>query len=420
MKTKIYILLAAFLAIQACESFVETEDAIVSPNDPTETTLPLLTTAVQVSAFATYTGQLARTASIFVQHTTGISDQLLNFTLYNIRENDTGNEWEAIYSNGMINAQTIIDIAEEEGSPYYVGIAKVLKAMNAGILTDLWGDVPYTETLQGVENENPAYTPQEEVYAAIQQLLDEAIADFSQPVEANATLPASDDLIHGGDIAAWTKTAWILKARYANRLSQRGASDADILSFIDNANLIGNEDDAYAKFGDGANSQNQWYAFNQARGYNRMSDYFVTQLKALNDPRLATFASVNSDGEIVGAPMGSPDPNTSQVGGFYASAAPQDLPLVTYAEAKFIEAEAALRAGNATRAQTAYTEALQASLDTYDDTDWEIVQADKDAYLAAQGTLADRNQLLFQKYIALFTQPEVYADWRRTGVPELT
>ena len=93
--------------------------------------------------------------------------------------------------------------------------------------------------------------------------------------------------------------------------------------------------------------------------------------------------------------------------------------LCSFAELKFIEAEANLRLGNKTASKTAYTAAIKASL-----AGWGVAQADADAYLAQtnvtpSGDVTLQN-IMEQKYVALYTQFESFTDWRRTSLPALT
>jgi hypothetical protein len=103
------------------------------------------------------------------------------------------------------------------------------------------------------------------------------------------------------------------------------------------------------------------------------------------------------------------------VGDYYGGKT-SPLPLVTYYEAKFIEAEAALRANDPARAAAAYNDAIKANLAELD--------ADDPAYIAANANetaaTITLEKIMGQKYIAMFTQPEVWNDWRRTGFPALT
>ncbi len=423
---KIALLFAIPLLVfsSGCESFIEGWDK--SPNSPTEATAPLLLTNAQVATIASYTGQNARAIAVLVQHCTGVNDQMFNVVQnYNIRENDTDNEWRNVYENGLHTAQTIIN-GYADGYPWYLGIAKIIKAMNLGLATDLWGDIPNSEALKGLEGEThfqPKFDAQQLVIQDVQKLLDEAIVHLSQPFSANTTVPGDDDVIFGGDPAAWIRTAWVLKARYALRLTKRDLNGAvnNALSFLNSAytaGLTSTANDCIALFDGSGNAQNQWWAFEQNRGgYMRTNAFFVNLLKAKNDPRLPRFIGTDPAGNFTGAPMGTNDPASYSWVGPYFSRNNASLPLVTFEEAKFIEAEAWFRKGDKIKAAAAYNAAVIASVEKVTGT---AVPA---PWKAAEASETDQTitleKIMIQKYIAMFTQPEVWSDWRRTGFPNL-
>ncbi|WP_046247389.1 SusD/RagB family nutrient-binding outer membrane lipoprotein [Hymenobacter terrenus] len=429
MKKKVlYLFLAAsLLGSGGCNDF--TKDYDISPNAPLDTTMPLLMSGTQLSVITAYTGNLARVSGIFTQQLAGTDQQYATYATYLITESDTENEFNTIYQGGLINAENMIKRGTNENSPYYIGIGKILKAMLLGIATDVFGDIPNREALKGGPGLaaaslelNPSYDPQRVVLEDIQTLLSEGITELGKP--AAGLLPSSDDFIHGGNAASWVKTAYILKARYANRLSKRDAtgSATAALAAIDQAGLIDNDDDANALFTTSPNSLNQFYAFNQnRRNYVKMGARLVDLMKTLNDPRLPFYATpANVAGDYFGTPLGTTETRAiSDIGSFYASP-DSPIPMVTYVEAKFIEAEAALRLGQTARAQTAYADAIIAHLSKL-----EIGVTQRDAYLTANGTLSTNaatafNQIMTQKYIANFLQIEAWSDYRRTKQPPLT
>jgi hypothetical protein len=403
----------------SCDKYFE--DYIASPNSPGEVTPGLLMASVQVSTFASFGGQLARQGGIMIQHVAGTSvgSQTVEIANYNITEATNENEWNALYTGAIMNANIIINDFGAE-NPYYAGISKVLIAMNVGLATDLWGDVPLSEASQGqIGNLNPKYDSQENVLAQIQDLLTEAIIDLGKDVSANKVLPADDDFIHGGDVTAWIKTANALKARYANRLSQRDASGSATAALAALAGAYSSEaDDANMIFGEGGTSLNQWYAYEQSRGsYIRVSSTFVDALNGKSDPRLPVFCGMDDQGGYSGTPPDDVDvTTTSYVGAYYASPA-SSIPLVSYVEMKFIEAEAKLRSGDAGGAATAFNDAVKASIN-------QVTEAADATYEAANasetaGTIT-LEKIMYEKWVALFIQCEAYADWRRTGFPALT
>src|SRR4030042_1088128 len=183
-------------------------------------------------------------------------------------------------------------------------------AMNLGLATDCWGDIPLREALNGLEGEEhyyPHFDAQQQGIQDIQTILDEAITLLSSDPAANETTPGLDDIIFEGDVNAY--------------------------------------------FDGSGNAQNQWWPFETNRGgYMRMGEYFINLMKGKNDPRLPLFAlEINSD--YLGAPMGETDPSNYSYVGLYFNRNDATLPLITYAEAKFIEAEARFRLGGTNEAE---------------------------------------------------------------------
>ncbi len=426
MKRKIILIIGifgAFLLFNRCtESYIEGYD--ISPNSPVEVLESNLLSAAEVALFGNVTGELARLSSIFVQSQAGISNQSLNEqATYQIFEGDNVNDWGSIYDDWMETSQNLIDQAGDV-NPYYKGMGLILKAWAGAFASDIWGDVPFSEALKGIDNLNPAFDSQQSIYASVQTMLSDGITSLSVAESANQSLPGSDDYIFGGDVSKWIKMAWVLKARYANRISKKSASSADdVLTYLTNANLTGIEDNAYAQFGANANNANQWYAFYQTRaGYMGMGEFFINMLVANNDPRLPYYSSDKDvDGTTVGY-VGSPadtrnfNLNASEIGPLFNASA-QPVPMVTYEEAKFLEAEAQLRKNHPDLAAIAYNEGVLASV-------LAVTGADAPtAFVTSQASKTDADinleTIILGKYDALFTQVEVWSDWRRTGFPTL-
>ncbi len=413
------IMLPLVLFSTSCNNWID--EVATSPNSPTEVTPDLLLTVSEVAMQTLYTGQLSRTSSILIQQCAGNDFQMIDVRDYKITELSNINEWKTVYADALINQQTLIDIAGSE-NPWYAGIGRVLKCMTIGIATDFWGDIPYSQALQGLEGSdaalNPGYDTQEDIYSQMQSELDNAIADLSTAPEANAKKPTSDDFMHNGDVSMWIKAAYMLKARYANHKSERDPSGSatEALGYISAAGLTGNGDNTNAIFGINGNELNPWNSFNNTRaGYIKMGVYLVDLLSGLSDPRLPLYATTDVGGLYSGAPIDGTDNNASDVGSLYATDnAP--LPLLTYYEMKFIEAEAKLRNADAAGAATAYNEAVIANLEAT------VGTADA-GYVAANasetaGTIT-LDKIMTQKYIAMFLQTESWTDVRRTGIPAL-
>ena len=424
MKKIIFNIMAVSLVMTSftsCKKYLD--DVATNPNNPSEVSPNALLANIELATFSNYNGNLNRRAAVLTNHMAGEDGQFVAIANYQINEGDVTNEWSTIYDGALINCHIL---SEKFGakSPYFNGMAKVLKAMNLGLATDMWGDVPNRDAYQALQrNFTPKYDDQQTVLQDIQTMLSEAITDLSKPLSSNLYTPGGYDYIYHGDPEKWIGAAYALKARYANRLSKRdpNKSATDAIAYLDSAYAHGftaTAADANATFGMNGNENNQWYAFeNQRTGYLKMGDYFIKLMKTNSDPRLPYFAGLDDHGAYTGADNNPYEISydESPLGPFYGS--PQSkAPIITYVEAKFIEAECKLRAGNGAGAAIAHNDAVRTSvLDVTGSLDSAFV-AD---YASETASTLDLTIIIKQKYVALFTQAETWADWRRTGIPKL-
>ena len=100
----------------------------------------------------------------------------------------------------------------------YLGVAQVYEALIVGTMADWFGDIPYAKALQG--DAPSTLDKQAAVYAAVQAVLDSAIANLSSGQGAG---PGALDFVYGGDRAKWARMAHTLKARYYVHASARQA-----------------------------------------------------------------------------------------------------------------------------------------------------------------------------------------------------
>lgn len=304
----------------------------------------------------------------------------------------------------------------------YVGVAKVMEAMNMSMLIDLFGDAPYSEAFNPT-NYTPKYDKAEDIFNACLRLLDEALAEFDKPNPA-ITLDAASDLIHGGSVPAWKKTTNALKARLLNRLSKKSTyNPAQILAAVSAAYTSNADDAQLTKF----TGRSPW---NQA-AYNNtqllldawMSEYSVNAMNGtiygVFDPRIKYITDTTKFGTYKGTANGKGRVGTGtnreesylSLNGFYAkSGAP--LLLVTYAEMKFVEAEASF-ATDKTRSYNAYLAGIAAHMDKLG-----VTAAEKSTYFSnlavATGVSNFTKDLIFkEKYIVMFLHPEAWTDARR-------
>jgi hypothetical protein len=422
-KHKLYII-GFTLLVTGIYSCKKGDDLYLSPNSPSKATANTLLSAIEVGTFNNLEGGATRHASIFMQHNSGITGQALEPELYAPTESDMDNNWNGIYLN-MKNCKILIDDFGGE-NPYYKGLAEVIMVMNLGLATDMWGDVPFSEALKGTEtgeNLMPKYDPQQSVLAAMQAMLDDAIANLAKTKTSNALLPGGDDYIYGGSTSAWTKLAYTLKARYYSRLSKKPGFDANTLLAYVSKGMASNADNCYAKHGNAGSESNQWASYIANRSYIVASQVLIDSMGNMNDPRTPEYFDTTGVGEAVGNPLGNLDV-ASYWGPYVGGYIPGDpdgnlnpaksIVLVSYAETKFLEAEAKVRLGNAT-AFTTLNDAIKASVS-------EVTEGANDGSSIAIYTPLNTSlrTVILEKWKAMFTEPvEAYAAYRITGFPTL-
>jgi hypothetical protein len=421
MKKLLYRFAAvALIATLGSCNFIDPE-LNIDPNNPQDAPVELLLPSGTAMYAYVLGGDYGRYTSLWSQHHGGAERQHTAIDVYQLVEADVNNAWNNLYAVALKDLQLVISKSEEEKSPHFAGVAKIMTAMTLATLVDVNNDIPYSQALNADDNNDglkPAYDNAADVYNTINDLLDQAILDLAS---AESTFsPATDggDVVFGGDLAAWTAAAYSLKARYAVRLSEVDGDAAyqAALDAIDAGAIASNDGDAMVPFGTGPSEANPWFQFEDQRGDVVMGGFFVQLMNDINDPRRAVFCTQNEDGVYLGMTAGMPDnsPQMSRFGSAYGSSN-SPVPLITYVETKFLEAEAALETGDAQRAADAHNEAITASLAAFglDDPD----------YLAAQASETDATitleKILTHKYIALYTTQEPYNDWRRKGIPDL-
>lgn len=416
MKTyfiKTITLALSIILVYSCQNELDTYNE--NPNEPTITNPSLLLVAMEVATFYNHTAGVVRTASIFSQQLAGTNEgQLGAVSNYIINEADVDNEWDTFYANTLTNGYLL---NKDFGNkfPYYNGMGQILTAINLGYVTDMWGDVPFDEAFKAENGiKAPKYNTQAEIYQRLQSTLDLAIENLKKPESSNTTLPGSDDFIFGGDTQKWIKIAYVLKARYALRLTEVDTNAAQkALDYITAAGITSNDDDMNTFFTGTSTGLNQWYSFEDNRtNYLKMGAFFVENLKNNADPRLPFMVAKDANDDYSGnVPEDQSSTETSYIGPGFASKASQ-IGIVTFSEAKFIEAEAKLRLSK-TDIQTVLKEAINASI---------LKTTGSKAttnFLENATATIDLKTIITQKYTALFLTAEPFNDYRRTGFPAL-
>lgn len=375
-------------------------------NDPTRPggeNVPLvaLVPAMQTQTHRNIGAVLGRFGGIFTQQWKGTDAQQLGYTSYVITESDSNNPWETgLYTGSMRDAVDIIERATTEEALNTRGLAKIYLALNLGIATNVWGNVPYSEAFLADENLSPKYDDQEEVYTVILTLLDEAISDLN----ANDPAGIQGDLL-GASASAWISTAHALKARFLIQQTSRSTTAAnEALSEVADA-MSSNEEQLDFRF---ENSQNGGHPL-ALFGFQRpntmvIGDSFATLMSG--DPRQPLYMVEDDGGNFLFFDDSEPNLVWSKLN--------SASPVISYAELKFIEAEATERNGG--NGESIMEDAIKANMEYL-----AISTANINSYIAGIN-YNGLETIMEEKYKAMYGQSpiQVWNDYRRTGFPNLT
>ncbi|NDK56998.1 SusD/RagB family nutrient-binding outer membrane lipoprotein [Pontibacter fetidus] len=326
-----------------------------------------------------------------------------------------------IYNNALLTQQKS-----------FMGIGLILDVWVSSMLTDMYGDVPYSEANKGREGKlQPKFDSQEMIYKDLFAKLEEANALLAAG-EAMRDYEKSIDPLYAGDITKWRKFGNSLYLRLLMRASNRPEVDAagKIREMVEtNASFYpiftSNEESAILRYTGTMPLLSEFsgmrdYDFNGSHG---LSDFFVNHLNEMGDPRITRWATLFGSG-YYGIPSGYVPGNIPERQSSYhltLKTEPLLGNIINYAEVQFILAEAALRGFISGDAKTYYDKGTTSAISM-----WGLeVPADHltkptVAYDPAADFDTKLEKIMLQKYYSLFfTDFQQWYEYRRTGHPVL-
>lgn len=464
MKIKTQLIVSAILLslFMACTS--DFEDINTNPNT---------TTVGQIKANSMFEPLLYNGANFWTKYSWYWSNELVQFTAftggttrqehrYFISDANWQSVWNmyARYGNNTVHMK---ELAQEEDDRALEAISYTLKVLYMSNLTDIYGDIPYSEAFMAREGgtKQPKFDSQREVYEQMFQELETANTIYkTRPT----FLKPQMDGMYGGSMEKWQKFNNALYLRLLMRVSGRSEMDSGnkikeilnnpgaypfISSNTENATVVFSGSDPYrAEF---ANENESGFTSSGRKLTEQLIDMTVETengRQAYQDPRLPIYGKknpspqTNPDSLWIGTVAGVKEENrqavdrgTSRLNFEVLARAEAPGTFMDYAEVQFILAEAALKgmiAGGEAKAKEYYEEAVTASIQKWSElgeySDPPIVVSDQEirtflnSNLASWDKSGNKAELIGdQKYLALFwIGMEAYHEYRRTGFPELT
>ncbi|PRD49313.1 SusD/RagB family nutrient-binding outer membrane lipoprotein [Sphingobacterium haloxyli] len=373
-----------------------------------------------------------RVTNELMQVTVNMGDGEGRIFRYDIRETEAVYLWNNLYLQ-LRNFRDVYEFGEELNQPEYMGIAQICEAWLFSILTDTYGDIPFSEALRGkdLNNFTPAFDKQEDIYPALFEKLEEA-NELLGGLAPDFKISENADPIFGGNIRKWRQFGNSLYLRLALRLSHKTElnTSAIITKIVDQAPLdypimISNDDSAILRWTGSAPYVSPFATWRPADWYApKSASFFVDNLNERSDPRIKTWLAL-AGGDYFGVPSGYPIGQPPVAGSTLHTGLlshPLMGNILNYGELQFILAEAAVKGWvSAKPAQTYYEEGIISSIHLWNH---EVPPF----YLTTELTAWDdgyseyeKMELIhLQKYYALFfTDLQSWFEYRRTGHPTL-
>lgn len=281
--------------------------------------------------------------------------------------------WGFLYAGALPDFQLAMEKSEATKDWHYWMISKIMTAYCFHLLTEAYGNVPFTEALNFEKFKTPAFDDSKTINAGLITMLDDAI---SKQAEAAAKAPMGNaDFVFGGDIAMWTKFAKSLKLKILMRNPDFSENKTAIQSLISENDLL-DADSKITVYVNQENKSNPLYE-NDRRKLNtpqniRASSTISLFLFKNHDPRAAVLMEKAEtpdpvQGSYVGLPQGG-----YTLGSAYGKRtsrvllkATDPVYFMSYAEVEFLKAEAFVKLGNTASAKTSYDNGVTAAFDRW-------------------------------------------------------
>lgn len=327
------LLTSALVLVTSCETFDRDENLQIDQSalDPSRANIDLILNGIQNEFVkglsentAVATGVHVRAAEfVRMQHLFGTYTGPFSLTAANINA-----LWTDFYTETLTDIRAVIAAGNASGQRGHVGIAKLIEAYTFVVLVDTFGEVPFTEALQGSQGVfNPKPDDGDVIYDAMFDLIEEAKADILAAKDAD-NLP--EDLIYGGDADKWIKMAntLTLKMLVQTRLVDTDAK-AKIEAILKEPLIDSKADDfefKYLTVDSPVDSRHPSYIFNYGTGgaNDYMNSFYVNLLlddKGFADPRLRYYfyrqIEANPEGDDLPCADSSLRQNFCSLGSFY-------------------------------------------------------------------------------------------------------
>lgn len=315
IKSKIYSFLVAMLLVltTGCTESIMDEINKNTSNPPVSSVDARfqLTNAIMSMAFTTYGGAYAWHVASYTEQIFGDGNAQMMYAelrdpLVTAAPTTFNNEWNNTYHN-LLNISQMITKCESginSGQLDLLGMGQVLKVLGYEALTELHGDIPYTEALNDAIR-NPKLDKQEDIYADLLKEIDKAIGNLNAAVEQNMVNVVKEDILYKGDMKKWLAFAYAVKSRLLINGSARYRDNVKLALEAGEKALENGFEGAELSIFNGVDADNSWAAYFRSRHYSGSCSTVANLMEERNDPRLQIYADDIFETGIIYAPAGN-------------------------------------------------------------------------------------------------------------------
>ncbi|MBR1879333.1 MAG: SusD/RagB family nutrient-binding outer membrane lipoprotein [Prevotella sp.] len=361
--------IATGLALTSCDSYLDINE---SPNSPTEDNMNanVMMPAAEVNLMATFGDFMRITGGYFAQYYTQTfgTSNYLDYSKFSMSATRSSGAYTQLTSRTLKSLDYVLRFSRDEQEWGTYLAATTLKAFTYQVLVDCYGEVPYTEAMQDLNNMSPKYDEGTDVYDAMIDSLDVAL---SRVVAANKV--CTNLLFADQDATNWIRFANAVKLKMLMRESGVKDVQAKLDVLVAEGNFPTEDVEYKGIFKNESGQMSPFYAEEFSSAWGSTQQNVVANLAIIGtmqqsgytDPRLPIFFKANGNKEFVGGLSGT---NFSTTKSFKATywcrpVASYDMPvsLISLSEIEFFLSEYYAKKGDAGNAAAHYAAAVEAS-----------------------------------------------------------
>lgn len=437
-----YIVTAALgtMVFTACKKdFLDIND---NPNSPSTVNIKEVLPSAQMAIGHVMGNNFQIFGGLWAEYWTQnpFSSQYKTIEQYSPSANDFDSPWKICYADALQDLKFVVEQGTKDGKMQHVACAKILQAYTYQVLTDNFGEIPFSEALKADEGITaPKYDTQKDVYDGILTLIDEALS-MIDPSAVNA--PGSEDLIFQGDMTMWKKFANTLKLKIYLRLAYVDPAKAQAgVASLAGASFLAGDEEAKISYSSAPGGTNPLYSIYSELNFTQNLVASYTCLDSMyglgasyDDLRITVFYDTIVGNDYNGHTQGDytdistpvsqisfPNANTGANSDKPESAS-APVKFISGYESLFLQAEAVARGWMAGSAQSLYQAGITANYEAYG-----LTASDATAYYTAfnhlypvAGTFDQQLEaIITQKYYSMCGNQcnEAWTEYRRTGYP---